>query len=106
LAYPKNYEGALTVIGENGLVKIGGMAVNKIEKWEFKDYHDMDKEIMVSNYEPKNEYGNGHVSFYKKVISHLRGINSSFVDGFEGRKSLEIIMAIYKSAETSQKIFI
>jgi len=105
LLFPKNYEGSVTVMGEKGTVKIGGVAVNKIEKWEFSDYNDMDKEIAEANYEPTNVYGTGHLPYYQKLIEHMRGKNSSFVDGFEGRKSLELIMGIYQSAESSKVVY-
>ena len=37
LTYPKNLEGSITIIGEKGTVRVGGVAVNKIEHWEFAD---------------------------------------------------------------------
>ena len=37
LTYPKNYEGSITIIGQKGTVRIGGVAVNKIEHWEFAE---------------------------------------------------------------------
>ncbi|NLO90802.1 MAG: Gfo/Idh/MocA family oxidoreductase [Elusimicrobia bacterium] len=104
LTYPKNYEGSVTVIGEKGLVKVGGVALNKIEKWDFSQYHDMDKEIAEANYEPVNVYGVGHLPYYQKLIDHMRGKGANFVDGAEGRKSLEVILNIYKSAETGKPV--
>lgn len=105
LTYPKNYEGSITIIGEKGTVKIGGIAVNKIEKWEFSEYHDMDKEVLDSSYDTASVYGTGHFHFYQKIMEHLREENSIFVDGFDGRKSLEIIMGIYRSAEESKIVY-
>ena len=35
LTYPKNLEGSITVLGERGTVRIGGVAVNDIQHWEF-----------------------------------------------------------------------
>ncbi|HQM03406.1 MAG TPA: Gfo/Idh/MocA family oxidoreductase, partial [Candidatus Cloacimonas sp.] len=60
LTYPKNFEGSITIIGEKGTVKIGGVAVNKIEKWEFEDYDDDDRIAQDANYQPPNVYGFGH----------------------------------------------
>ena len=54
LTYPKNLEGSVTILGERGTVRIGGMAVNRIEAWEFSDKKDYDKEIEVSNYETES----------------------------------------------------
>ena len=106
LTYPHNFEGSITILGENGTVKVGGVAVNKIEKWDFKDYDDDDRFIEQSNYQPPNVYGFGHLPYYKNVVSTLLGESNANTDGQEGRKSLEIIEAIYKSAELGKKIFL
>ena len=98
LTYPKNMEGSVMILGEKGSVKIGGMALNKVEHWEFSDYHDDDKFIEQSNYAPPNVYGFGHLAYYKNVLAALRGEKAPDTDGRTGRKSLEIILAIYKSA--------
>ncbi len=104
LTYPKNFEGSVIVLGEKGTVKIGGIAVNKIEKWEFDSYDDDDRIVSESNYQPPNIYGFGHIPYYKNVIDTLLGNTAPHTDGREGRKSLEIIHAIYRSAKTGQKV--
>lgn len=104
LTYPKNLEGSITIIGENGTVRIGGVAVNKIEHWEFKDYDDDDKLVEVSTYNPPNVYGFGHTGYYKNVIDVLKGTAEPDINGREGRKSLELILAIYKSAKEGKSI--
>ncbi len=104
LVYPKNFEGSITVLGEKGTVKIGGIAVNNIEKWEFEDYDDDDRFIAESNYTPPNVYGLGHLPYYKNVVNSLLGKCEPYTDGRSGRKSIEIIQAIYLSAKTGKKI--
>jgi UDP-N-acetyl-2-amino-2-deoxyglucuronate dehydrogenase len=104
LTFPKNYEGSITILGEKGTVKVGGIAVNKIEKWEFAEYDDDDKIVFESNYSPPNVYGLGHYGYYKNVADVLDGIKEPDTDGRAGRKSLELILAIYKSSQTGKKI--
>ena len=104
LTYPKNLEGSLTIIGENGTVRIGGIAVNKIDHWEFKDYDDDDKLVETSDYTPPNVYGFGHTGYYKNVINVLNSSVDPDIDGREGRKSLELILGIYKSAREGKSI--
>lgn len=104
LTYPKNYEGSITILGEKGSVKIGGIAVNKIEKWEFEDYDDDDRIVTESNYQPPNVYGFGHLPYYINVVNSLTGKKEPDIDGRDGRKSLEIIRAIYLSAKQGKKI--
>ena len=104
LTYPKNFEGSITIIGEKGTVKVGGVAVNKIEKWEFDEYDDDDRIAMDSNYVPPNVYGFGHNPYYRNVADVLLGKAEPSTDGRDGRKSVEIIQAIYRSAKTGKKV--
>jgi UDP-N-acetyl-2-amino-2-deoxyglucuronate dehydrogenase len=104
LTYPRNFEGSITILGETGTVKVGGVAVNKIEKWEFEDYDDDDKIIADSNYQPPNIYGFGHKPYYLNVISTLLETEEPFTNGRDGRKSVEIIQAIYESAKHGKKV--
>jgi UDP-N-acetyl-2-amino-2-deoxyglucuronate dehydrogenase len=104
LTYPKNLEGSITIIGENGTVKVGGIALNKIEKWEFRDKDEDDLLVESANYIPPNVYGYGHTGYYKNVLDVLQGIAEPNTDGREGRKSLELIMGIYKSSREGRTI--
>jgi len=104
LAYPKNFEGSITLLGEKGTVRIGGVAINKIEKWDFADYDDDDKDILNSNYTPPNVYGFGHSAYLHNVLDVLEGKAQPETDGRSGRKSLEMIHAIYRSARENKSI--
>lgn len=104
LTYPKNFEGSITILGEKGTVKVGGVAVNHIDIWEFEEYDDDDRLIEESNYNPPNIYGLGHLPYYQNVIAALKGETEADTDGRSGRKSLELIIAVYKSAQTGKKV--
>ena len=104
LTYPKNLEGSLTIIGERGTIRVGGVAVNKIEHCEFSDYDDDDKLVETSAYNPPDVYGFGHTGYYKNVIDTLKGLAEPNTNGREGRKSLELILGIYKSSREGRSI--
>ena len=104
LTYPKNLEGSITIIGETGTVRIGGMAVNKIDHWEFADKRPEDEEIMNANYATTSVYGFGHPLYYSNVISTLQGKEEPLTDGREGLRSLELLIAIYLSARDGKKV--
>ena len=106
LTFPKNLEGSITFLGEKGTVKIGGKAVNKIEIWEFDDKDSDDLLVEKANYEIGSVYGFGHPAFYNNMINVLKGIEEPICDGREGLKSLELIEAAYRSAETSSNIIL
>lgn len=104
LTYPKNYEGSITIIGENGTVRIGGVAVNKIEHWDFKDKLPEDEEILQANYVTTSVYGFGHPLYYDNVIKTLRGEEEAQTDGRAGLTSLELLIAIYLSARDGKRV--
>ena len=104
LTYPRNLEGSLTILGSRGSVKIGGTAVNRVDTWLFEDYDDDDKLIESAATTPPTVYGFGHQGYYRNVLRVLRGEAVPDTDGREGRKSLEIILAIYESARTGKVV--
>ncbi|MCV2368275.1 Gfo/Idh/MocA family protein [Roseateles oligotrophus] len=104
LTYPQNLEGSITILGEKGTVKIGGTAVNKIEHWQFADERPEDALVLSANYESTSVYGFGHPLYYDNVIKTLRGEANAQVDGYEGLRSLEILIAAYRSARDGQRV--
>jgi len=102
--YPRNSEGSITIMGETGTVKVGGIAVNKIVQWDFKDYDDDDKLVESVDTSPKSIYGFGHLGYLKNAVDVLRTNGIPETDGRSGRKSLEIILAMYESAKVGKKI--
>ncbi len=104
LTYPKNLEGSLTIIGDKGTVRIGGVAVNKIDHWEFEDKRPEDDGVTEASYATTSVYGFGHPLYYANVIETLQGKCEPLTDGREGLKSLELLIAIYMSARDGKKI--
>lgn len=104
LTFPKNLEGSITILGEKGTAKVGGTAVNKVEHWSFADYDDDDKLVDQAATAPTSVYGFGHEGYYRNVVAALRGHERPDTDGRGGRKSLELILAIYESARTNRDV--
>ena len=104
LTYPKNLEGSITILGEHGTVRIGGVAVNEIQEWSFADEHPDDASIRDASYETASVYGYGHSPYYHNVIESLRGRAEAMTDGREGLKSLELLIAAYLSARDGEAI--
>jgi len=104
LTYPKNLEGSITILGETGTVRVGGVAVNDIQHWEFDDSKDYDKEVKEANYQTTSVYGFGHPLYYNNIIEVLRGKAEPETDGREGLKSLEVLIAAYLSARDGKTI--
>ena len=104
LTYPKNFEGSITVLGEKGTVRIGGVAVNEIVHWEFQDKDPMDGQLDEASYQTTSVYGFGHPLYYDNVIQTLRGEAEPETDGREGLQSLELLIAMYLSARDGKRV--
>jgi UDP-N-acetyl-2-amino-2-deoxyglucuronate dehydrogenase len=104
LTYPKNFEGSITIFGEKGTVRIGGVAVNEIQHWEFADKRPEDEKVKDASYQTTSVYGFGHPLYYENVIRTLRGEAEPETDGREGLKSLELLIATYLSARDGSRV--
>jgi len=104
LTYPKNLEGSITIIGENGTVRVGGIAVNEIQHWEFAEPEPDDEKVKLASYETTSVYGFGHALYYDNVVEVLRGEAEPDTDGREGLKSLETLIAAYLSARDGKRV--
>ena len=93
--YPKNLEETLSVFGEKGTVVLGGLAVNKIQTWRFEGE---DSHSFMSLPDPETVYGSGHITAFEDFARAIIEDREPFVNGEEGKKSVEIILGIYKSA--------
>jgi len=104
---PKDLEGSISILGEKGTVEIGGFAVNKMIHWNFSNPKEEDIEV-INKYSvnPDNVYGFGHQAYYEHVVASILTNSKQLVDGLEGRKSLELISAIYESIETGKEVFL
>jgi len=98
LSYPQNFEGSITILGETGTVRVGGVAVNEIKHWDFRDQKDYDEDVQKASYETTSVYGFGHPLYYKNVIDVFRGDAEQDTDGREGLRSLEVLIAAYLAA--------
>jgi predicted dehydrogenase len=104
---PKDLEGSISILGEKGTVEIGGFAVNKMLHWNFVEKLPEDDEILEKySVNPPNVYGFGHKAYYDHVVECINNNKQHLIDGFEGRKSLELIIAIYESIETGREVFL
>lgn len=103
-ARPKDLEGSLSILGERGAVVIGGFAVNRVDTWNFDTPHGGDEHPDEWSQNPPNVYGHGHMEFYKDIVGCIRERRRAMLDGLEGRKSLELIIAIYQAAATRREV--
>ncbi len=104
---PNDLEGSISVLGEGGTVEIAGFAVNKMKTWSFVDAKPGDEDVMEKySVNPPNVYGFGHQAYYEYVVDCISNNGPHLVDGHVGRRSLELINAIYESIETGKEVYL
>ena len=101
---PRDLEGSLSILGEKGSVVIGGFFMNELVTWSFDHKQPID-DVIFAQY-GKNPAGLGYNlgEYLRDVIAAIRGEKPAVVDGLEGRKSLELITALYESIETNADV--
>ncbi|WP_312514083.1 Gfo/Idh/MocA family oxidoreductase [Massilia sp.] len=104
LTWPRNMEGSITILGERGSARIGGVAVNEVQQWEFAQPDPDDAQVAQASYQTTSVYGFGHPLYYDNVIRVLRGEAEPETDGREGLKSLEVLVAAYRSARDGRRV--
>jgi UDP-N-acetyl-2-amino-2-deoxyglucuronate dehydrogenase len=104
LTYPSNLEGSVTIIGEKGTARVGGVALNEIQHWAFAEPDEDDAKVRDASYATASVYGPGHPSYYENVIKALRGEVEPETDGREGLRALELLVALYQSARDGRRV--
>ena len=103
--YPKNLEETLYLFGEKGTVKAGGQSVNIIEEWRFADMLDDPESVKATFHEnPPNVYGFGHTPLFSDVIEAIKHGRHPKVTAEDGKRAMELVLAIYKSAAEGKPV--
>lgn len=103
-ARPNDLEGSVSILGEHGAVVIGGFAVNHVDTWNFATPTEDDQRPEEWSQNPPTVYGFGHMEFYKDILGCIDSKRRAMLDGLEGRKSLELVIAIYQAAATRREV--
>ena len=106
-ARPKDIEASITITGTSGVVQIGGVALNKIEQWNFTDNLDDEQEIKrYFSEEVDNGYGISHYRQLKKIFETYQVGKIDNVP-FSAKKclhTLKLIHSIYASIELNRNV--
>jgi UDP-N-acetyl-2-amino-2-deoxyglucuronate dehydrogenase len=103
---PDNLEGSISVLGEKGTVEIGGFFMNDLKEWRFAEPKPEDEEVRSQHARVPKEFAWNHTEYFRDVVRSLQAGTKGLVDGLEGRRSVELINAIYESAETGREVFL
>jgi UDP-N-acetyl-2-amino-2-deoxyglucuronate dehydrogenase len=101
---PKDLEGSISILGEKGSVVIGGFFMNELVTWNFEDKQPIDEVVFQQFGKNPSELGYNLGEYLRGVVASVRTKRAALVDGLEGRKSLELITALYESIETNADV--
>ena len=102
--YPKNFEESITLFGERGTIKIGGSNALYFEHLEIAGVEQAELERLKTDVE-KGAWGKpGHQHILEDMISAVKNNHEPAINGKEGRRSLELVLAMYESAERQKLV--
>lgn len=104
-ARPDDFEASISVVGSEGLMQIGGIAVNELQTFtlESRQNTDLDKKENSEDFS-SCVYGNGHNMLYQDVVNHFRS-NAKFpVSLEEAFRSISLLHSFYVSSETGKSV--
>jgi UDP-N-acetyl-2-amino-2-deoxyglucuronate dehydrogenase len=101
---PKDLEGSISILGEKGSVVIGGFFMNELETWNFEDSRPGDKTVIEQFGKNPSDFAYSHGEYLRDVIASVQTKKAALVDGLAGRRSLELITALYESIEMNADV--
>jgi len=107
-ARPEDFEASISVVGEKGMVEIGGIALNQIKTWKFIDKIDTDSNVIQKySQDVPTGYGLSHITLLQKIIdSLLKKEKKNIISAKETILSTKLIHALYKSDETKKWVLL
>ena len=96
----ENFESSLSVIAQNGTIKIGGQYMDKLEYCNIKEF-DPSESLYLNSDETVQTYkgsSQNHYYIYENVINVLNNNIEIKTGAFDGMKVTEIIEKIYENS--------
>lgn len=101
---PKDLEGSISILGERGSVVIGGFFMNELQTWNFADQDPGDDRVLEEFGKNPSGFAYNLGEYLKDVVEAIESKKAALVDGLEGRRSLELITALYESIENDADV--
>jgi len=105
ITYPENLEGSVAVFGERGSLKVGGVALNRKVIWKVEGELEHEKELLTRDQlDPASVYGTSHSAVIADMIAAVLEDRPPKTNGYEARKSVALVLAIYESARSGHPV--
>lgn len=100
--YPRNLSDSMALFGEQGTVSLSGKTLDEVQAWNFAEGPQNRDEALASF--GVEELGSGHAPLYADVIDAIKNDRELLCPAEEGRKALELVLAIYLSAAEGRPV--
>jgi len=105
ITYPANIEGSLALFGQRGSVKIGGNSLDRIDFWKVEGELEHEQEILRrQELDPPPSRFLSHSLVLDDMVRAIREDRQPATNGAEGKKSLELVLALYQSAREGREV--
>ncbi len=101
---PRDLEGSLSIAGELGSVEVGGFVVDRLRHWQFHDERAEDAGVFAEHGTNPETFAWAHEQYLRDVTRAILDERPALVEGREGRRTVELINALYESAETGSEV--
>ena len=102
---PKDYEASITISGDKGFVKVGGVAINQIIDYSLED---IDQEVIRLIEDSSEDFSSGYGNSHKKVIESFIDsllLDQKFpIDILDTLNTTKLVHSLYRSSEKSMLV--
>jgi UDP-N-acetyl-2-amino-2-deoxyglucuronate dehydrogenase len=102
--YPTNFEESLAIFGEKATIKIGGKTANYIQHWDVEGMDDESVNQIIEQVKSDPFGKPGHQCIIEDMVQSIHEDREPIVTGEDGKKALQLVLALYKSADTNQPV--
>lgn len=102
--YPSNFEESLAIFGEKATIKIGGKTANYIQHWDVEGMDDESVNQIIEQVKSDPFGKPGHQCIIEDMVQAIHEDREPIVTGEDGKKALQLVLALYKSADTQQPV--
>jgi predicted dehydrogenase len=105
-ARPDDFEASISVVGENGMAVIGGIALNQIETWQFVVERPGDRDVPKKHSQVvPTGYGLSHGPLLQEIVDRIKsGRSDPPIGGGDTIRTVQLVHALYRSSETGGSV--
>jgi UDP-N-acetyl-2-amino-2-deoxyglucuronate dehydrogenase len=104
--YPKNLEESLSIFGEAGTAIISGTTATQFKHLAIESLNDEEINAIIEKVKANSLGKPGHQCIIEDMIEAIQEDREPIVNGEDGKRALQLVLAFYESAEKKQRVII